>query len=124
MESLLRDIDREQSKMWGDVENLHRHYEKLIGFVRRYIEQATMEWARLVANHPKALLLVVETTRVVDENGYSYGGESEPIRLTTLSLANGEMWDQLLSPTLSKGVQGAEYHGLTQAALEAQPSIG
>lgn len=123
MDSVLRDIDREHSKMRADVENLHRHYEKLAGFVRQYIEQTTVEWARLVTTHPKALLLVVETTRIVDESGYASSGESEPIRFTALQLASGEVWDQLLFPTYSRQVQGAEYHGLVLADLEGKPTI-
>jgi len=122
MDSVLRDIDREQLKMRGDVDNLYRHYEKLAGFVYQHLEQATIEWARLVVSHPKAVLLVVETTHIVGKHGYSLGG-SEPIRLTTLSLANGEIWDQLLSPSLSESVQGVEYHGLTRASLTGQPTI-
>jgi len=122
LESVLRDIDRERSKMQADVDNLNRHYEKLAGYVRQYIEQTTVEWAKLVAGHPRALLLVVETTRIVDEHGNSYG-EEEPIRLTTLLLASGEMWDQLLHPTHSSTVRGVEYHGLTMADLEEKPRI-
>ena len=109
MESVLRDIERERSKIQTDVENLFRHYEKLAGFVRQHLEQTTIEWAKLVASHPKALLLVVETARILDETGYASSGESEPIRFTTLSLASGEMWDQLIYPTFSRQVQGAEY---------------
>lgn len=120
MDSVLRDIDREQGKMQSDIDNLNRHYEKLVGFVRQYIERTTMEWARLVASHPKTVLLVVETTRIVDEHGSSY--ESEPIRFTTLSPTSGEMWDQLLRPQ-SRKVQGSEYHGLTMADLLDKPDI-
>jgi DNA polymerase III epsilon subunit-like protein len=122
MDSVLRDINREQSKMQADVDNLHRHYEKLMGYVRQYVEQTTVEWAKLVASHQKTLLLVVETTRIVDETGYSYGGESEPIRFTGL-LTSGEIWDQLLHPTHSKAVLGAEYHGLQWSDLEGKPTI-
>lgn len=67
MDSILRDIDREQSKMQADVDNLNRHYGKLAGFVGDYIKQATIEWAKLVVSHPKALLLVMETTRIVED---------------------------------------------------------
>jgi DNA polymerase III epsilon subunit-like protein len=121
MDSLLRDIDRERSKMQTDVDNLSRHYEKLQRYMRQYIEQSIVEWAQLVASHSKTLLLIVETTRIVDESGYAYGGESEPIRFTVLSLASGEMWDHLLHPTHSRGVKGTEYHGLTMADLEDKP---
>jgi len=123
MESVLRDLEREKSKMQTDVDNLYRHYEKLQGYVRQYIESTTIEWAKLVASHPKAILLVVETIRILDETGYASSGESEPIRFTTLSLASGEMWDQLIYPTFSRQVQGAEYHGLTLAELEGKPTI-
>src|SRR5436190_22175692 len=123
MDSLLRDMNRERSKMQSDIDNLNRHYENLHGYVRQYIQQATVEWAKLVVSHPKTLLLVVETTRIVDESGYSYGGEVEPIRFTTLSLLEGSVWDQLLRPTHSRQVQGSEYHGLTRTQLEDKPNI-
>jgi DNA polymerase III epsilon subunit-like protein len=123
LESVLRDLERERSKMQTDVDNLYRHYGKLAGFVRQYIESTTIEWAKLVASHPKALLLLVETTRILDESGYASSGESEPIRFTTHQLASGEVWDQLLFPTYSRQVQGAEYHGLVLADLEGQPTI-
>jgi DNA polymerase III epsilon subunit-like protein len=123
MDSVLRDLERERSKIETDVNNLYRHYEKLAAYVRQHLEASTIEWAKLVADHPRALLLAVETTRIVDQAGYSYGGESEPIRLTTRSLANGEMWDQLLRPTHSAQVQGTEYHGLTMADVEDRPTI-
>jgi len=123
MDSVLRDLDRERSKMQSDMENLNRHYEQLCSYVRKHVEQSTVEWAKLVVNHPQALLLVVETTRIVDESGYATDGWSEPIRFTMLSLASGEMWDQLLSPTHSKGVEGTEYHGLTLEDLEGEPRI-
>jgi DNA polymerase III epsilon subunit-like protein len=123
LESVLRDLEREKSKMQADVDNLHRHYEKLAGFVREYIESTTIEWAKLVASHPKALLLLVETTRILDESGYASSGESEPIRFSTLQLASSEVWDQLLFPTYSRQVQGTEYHGLTLAELEGKPTI-
>jgi DNA polymerase III epsilon subunit-like protein len=123
MDSVLRDLERERSKMQSDVENLNRHYGKLVGFVRQYLTQTTVEWAKLVVSHPKTLLLVVETSRIVDESGYSYGVESEPIRFTGLALASGEIWDQLLHPTHSRQVLGAEYHGLTMVDVEAQPRL-
>jgi hypothetical protein len=83
--------------MQSDIDDMNRHYEKLAGYVDQYVGQAVVEWARLVVNHPKALLLVMETTRVVDENGTD--GDSEPIRLTALPLkAGGNIWDQLLCP--------------------------
>lgn len=123
MESVLRDLERSRSKMQTDVTNLHRHYEKLQGYVRQYIEQTTIEWAKLVASHPKAVLLVMETTRILDETGYASSGESEPIRFTILHLASGEVWDQLIYPTFSRQVQGSEYHGLTLADLEGKPTI-
>jgi len=122
MDSVLRDIEREKSKMQADVANLFRHHEKLQNYVRQYIEQTTVEWAKLVTSHPGALLLVVEMTRVVDENGSTYG-ESEPIRFTIKHLASGEMWDQLLHPTHSCEVRGAEYHGLAMADLREKPRI-
>jgi hypothetical protein len=55
MDSVLRDLDRERSKMQSDMENLNRHYEQLCGYVRQHVEQSTVEWAKLVANHPQAL---------------------------------------------------------------------
>ena len=123
MDSVLRDLERERSKMQADVNNMNRHYEKLVGFVREYIVSTTIEWAKLVASHPKALLLLVETTRIVDESGYASSGESEPIRFTTLQLVSGEVWDQLLYPTYSRQVQGTEYHGLVLADLQGKPTI-
>jgi len=123
MESVLRDLEREKSKMQTDVDNLYRHYEKLQGYVRQYIESTTIEWAKLVASHTKAILLVVETIRILDETGYASSGENEPIRFTTLSLASSEVWDQLIYPTYSRQVQGTEYHGLTLAELEGKPTI-
>src|SRR6476646_3979526 len=118
MDSVLRDIERERNKMQTDIDNLFRHYEKLESFVRQHLEQATIEWAKLVASHPKGLLLVIETTHILDEAGYSYGGESEPIRFTALQLESREMWDQLIRPTHSKAVAGKEYHGLAMADLD------
>ena len=123
MDSVLRDIEREKSKMQADVANLFRHHEKLQNYVRQYIEQTTVEWARLVMSHPKALLLAVETTKMVDETGYASSGESEPIRFTTISLTSGEVWDQLLHPFYSKGITGTEYHGLQWSDLEDKPTI-
>ena len=123
MDSLLRDINREEGKMRTDVENLFRHFEKLAGFAHQYLEQSTIEWARLLVTHPQTLLLIVETTPISDESGYSYSGEKEPIRLTALHLTSGEIWDQLLHPTYSKRVQGTEYHGLTATDLEDKPVI-
>jgi DNA polymerase III epsilon subunit-like protein len=121
-DSLLRDLDRERSKMQADVEKFNRHYEDLVEYVRQHVEQTTIEWAKLVANHSKAILLIIETTHVVDENDYTYG-DSEPIRFTTLSLADGEIWDQLLHPEHSKAVRGSEYHGLTMDDLKDKPRI-
>lgn len=121
MDSILRDIDREQGKMRADVENLHRHYEKQVSFVRQYMAESTVEWAKLVVSHPKTVLLIVETTRIHDENGYGFSNDNEPIRLTTLSLVSGEMWDQLLYPTHSQQVYGAAYHGLQRSDLVRQP---
>src|SRR6266567_1287367 len=119
MESVLRDLEREQSKMQTDVANFYRHYEKLAGFVRQHLEQSTIEWARLIASHPRSLLLVMETTRIVDEDGYAtHRSSSEPIRFTTLALTSGEMWDQLLRPSHTRQVTGVEYHGLTIANLD------
>src|ERR1022692_2505249 len=88
MTELLRDINREQGKMQADVDNLNRHYGKLQAYLYEHIEQSVVEWARLVVDHPKALLLVVETTRVVDEDGSAAYG-NEPIRMTSLNPANG-----------------------------------
>jgi DNA polymerase III epsilon subunit-like protein len=66
----------------------------------------------------------VETTRVLDETGYAvYGNESEPIRFTTLSLASGDIWDQLIHPSQSQAVSGSEYHGLAMTDLEGKPTI-
>lgn len=121
MDSLLRDINRERSKMQSDIENLHRHYDQLQGYLYQYLKQATVDWAKVVIDHPRALLLIVETTRIVDSEGDSYGGDVEPVRLTSLSLATDEMWDQLLFPTYSQGIRGTEYHGLVLADLEGRP---
>lgn len=118
MDSILRDINRESSKMRADVDNLYRHYGKMEAYVRQYLEMTTVEWAKLIVDHPKAVLLIVETTRILNESGYTTSGENEPIRFTTLALASGEMWDLLLYPTFSQGVAGEEYHGLTKADLE------
>lgn len=124
MNSFLRDIHREQSKMQGDVENLHRHHEQLQGYLRQYIEQSTREWAQLVLNHPQAVLLIMETTRIIDENGsVAYRDQNEPIRLTCLSLGRSEIWDLLLHPKHSQGVTGTEYHGLTMSDVEEKPTI-
>jgi hypothetical protein len=124
MESLLRDISREREKMQADMANLNRHYEKLETYVCQYVQQAVMEWAKLAINHPRSLLLVVETTRVLDENGYVSTGESEPIRLTAKSPGtDGEIWDQLVCPTYSCTVRGAEYHGLEMIDLVDKPRI-
>ena len=90
--------------MQSDIDNMNRHFEKLAGYVHQHVEQAAVEWARLVATHPKALLLVMETTRVTDESGYATAGDSEPIRLTLLPLVAGNVWDQLLHPTYSHTV--------------------
>lgn len=123
MDSVLRDLHREQAKMQGDISNLSRHYENMRDYVRQYLEATTIEWAKLVADHPKALLLVVETTHIVDENGYYTSSDSEPIRLTTFSRVRGEIWDQKIQPTYSKGVQGTEYHGLVLADLLDKPRL-
>jgi DNA polymerase III epsilon subunit-like protein len=123
MDSVLRDMNRERSKMQSDIDNLNRHYENLHGYVQQYIRQTTVEWAKLVVDHPKTLLLVVETTRIVDERGYATSGENEPIRFTVKPLASGEIWDQLLSPHYSKAVQGTDYHGLTMADLVNKPRL-
>lgn len=123
MDSVLRDINREQEGMQAAIEKLNSRYANMTGYVRQYINQTTIEWAKLVVSHPKALLLVVETTRILDEAGYAAGNESEPIRLTGLEMVTGEMWDQLIQPTHSKVVQGVEYHGLTLADLEGQPRL-
>jgi hypothetical protein len=123
LDSFLRDLDRERGKMQTDFENLERHYQRLHEYVGRYVRQTTQEWARLVVSHPASTLLIVETTRVVDEQGYQqgYSSENEPIRLSTLALASGQTWDVLLSPTHSKAVTGADYHGLQQADLIGKP---
>lgn len=123
MDSLLRDLDREHLKMQSDIEKLHRHYEKLVIYVRQHLEASTIEWAKLIANHPRAVLLAVETTHIVDQSGYSHGGESEPIRFTTRSLASGDMRDYLFRPTHSHQVTGTEYHGLTLDDVEDRPMI-
>lgn len=124
VDSVLRDINREQGKMQSAIGRLNSHYEQMAGYVRQYIEQTTVEWAKLIVSHPKALLLVVETTRILDEAGYAAGNEHEPIRLTTLELASGKGWDQLIRPTYSSQVQGFEYHGLSQRVLEDKPRFG
>jgi DNA polymerase III epsilon subunit-like protein len=118
MDSLLRDINRERQKMQSDVEKLSRHYEQLQTYVSQYVQQTTIEWAKLIVDHPKATLLIVETTRILNESGFSTSGDNEPIRLTTLALASGEIWDLLLYPSRSQDVGGTEYHGLAKADLE------
>jgi DNA polymerase III epsilon subunit-like protein len=124
MDSLLRDLNREQGKMRDDVDNLFRHFEKLSNYVHEYIQQSTIEWAKLLLDHPRTLLLIVETTAMLNEQGYSmHGGENEPIRFTGLALASGEIWDQMLHPTHSMAVGGTEYHGLTMGDLEDKPRL-
>lgn len=123
MESVLRDIDRERSKMESDIDSMNRHYEKLAGYVHQHVEQAAVEWARLVVTHPKALLLVMETTSIINEHGYAVSNESEPIRLTLLPLEAGNIWDQLLHPTYSHDVHGTEYHGLRMADITDKPRL-
>lgn len=115
-DSLLRDLNREHSKMEASIAKMNHHYGELEEYVRQYIEQTTTEWAKLVLNHPKSLLLIVETTR-------TDGGENEPIRLTTLPLAGGEVWDQLLRPIYSQDLTGSAYHGLTMDDLKDKPRI-
>ena len=120
MDSVLRDINREQSKMQSDVDNLHRHYEKMAGFVRQYIEQTTVEWAKLVVSHPRTRLLILETTQVVDEHGYAtHGNNIEPIRITIHS--PNSTYDQLLHPTHSLGVVYTEHHGISWLDVQDKP---
>lgn len=124
VDSLLRDIDREHGKMLSDITNLNRHYDNLKDFTYQYLRQTTIEWAKLILDHPKALLLIVETTLITDKDGYHiYGNQSEPIRFTMLSPAGGLVWDQLIYPSRSQQVQGTEYHGLTLADLDGMPTI-
>lgn len=123
MDSLLRDIDREHSKMLSDITKLNQHYANLQDFTYQYIKQTTIEWAKLILDHPKALLLIVESTRIVDKDGWTTSGDSEPIRFTTLTLTSRQIWDQLIYPSQSQSVGGAEYHGLTLADLEGMPTI-
>jgi hypothetical protein len=118
LDSILRDINREEEKTKKDVENFHYHYEKLRGYVYQHTKQTTIEWAKLVIDHPGAIVLIVETTQILDESGYSSGGYIEPIRFTMLSLAREEVWDYLVRPTYSKRVSGTEYHGLTMADVQ------
>lgn len=120
-DSILRDLNREQEKMYKDIASLQRHYDQLAGFVRQHVMETTVEWAKLIVDHPKTLLLTVETTQVVNEQGWALGNDIEPIRLTVLQIISGDIWDQYLSPTYSKDVRGEEYHGLTQAKLEGSP---
>lgn len=124
MDSILRDIDREHGKMLADITKLNQHYANLQDFTYQYIRQTTIEWAKLVQDHPKTLLLIVETTLIADKDGYHiYGNQSEPIRFTTLSLTSGQVWDQLIYPSQSQCVQGTEYHGLKLADLEGMPTL-
>lgn len=123
MDSFLRDLDREQSKMTADIENFNRHYGKLRDYVRQYVVQSTVEWAQLLVSHPQALALVVETTPVIESGGYRLS-ENEPIRLTACSLSSGVgIYDQLLYPTLSQDVRGVDYHGLRMSDLVDQPRL-
>lgn len=115
-DSLLRDINRERSKMEASIRKLDYHYEQMASYVQSHLEHSTIEWARLVLDHPKSLLLIVETTR-------TDGGENEPIRLTTLPLVGGEIWDQLLQPIYSQDLTGSAYHGLTMDDLKDKPRI-
>lgn len=115
-DSILRDLNREQSKIQATIANFNHHYGDLEGYVRQYVEQTTIEWAKLVLDHPKSLLLIVETS-------LTDGGDNEPIRFTGLPLAGDEIWDQLIHPTLSKDVYWTEHHGLTMSDMENQPSI-
>ncbi|SRR6266700_3245138 len=124
MDSVLRDINREKSKMEDDVANLNRHYEKLRGYVYEHLKQTTVEWARLVVDHPKALALIVETSPIVDENGYASSGGHEPIRFTACRFTDSTiLLDQLLHPTHSREVGGAEYHGLTVFDVVDKPRL-
>lgn len=119
----LRDINREQAKMKTDVESLTRHYGQLESFLYGYIRQSVIEWARLIETHQKAVLLIVETTQIVDANGHGLSSHNEPIRFTTRQLATGEVWDQLIHPTHSEGIAGTEYHGLSWFDVLDQPKI-
>jgi DNA polymerase III epsilon subunit-like protein len=124
MESLLRDLDREAGKMQADVEKLHRHYENWQLYVRQYIQQTTVEWAKLVLSHPLSLLLIVETTPIVGKDGCATTTEHEPIRLTAFSLFTGKIiYDQLIHPSLSQGVKGHDHHGLLASDLVDQPRL-
>lgn len=123
MDSILRDIDREHGKMETGISNLNRHYGNLRDYVSQYLKTSIIEWAKLVVDHPKALLLIVETTRILNEDGYSTSGDSEPIRLTTLSRVRGEIWDQKLHPAHSKKVEGTEYHGIMFPDLLDKPRL-
>lgn len=119
----LKDINREQGKMLSDIESMNRHYVKLQDSLYQLIRYNVIEWARLVESHPKAVLLIVETTQIVDEHGRGLSGHNEPIRFTTRHIASGEIWDQLIKPTHSKGVAGTEFHGLSWFDVLDQPKI-
>jgi DNA polymerase III epsilon subunit-like protein len=124
MDSFLRDIDRSRSKMQTDVERLYRHYDQLAAFVHQYTEQTTVEWARLVATHPQTLLLIIETTPVVDRAGSASSGGNEPIRMTAYQPATETVvLDQLLHPTHSHDVKGFEYHGLLMSDVVDMPRL-
>lgn len=124
MDSILRDINREHGKMLSDISNLNRHYDQLQDFTYQYIRQTTIEFAKLVVDHPKSLLLIVETTRIFGEQGWAIDGrETEPIRFTSLSLTTGEIWDQLLHPTYTNSVNGEEYHGIWMSNLIEKPRL-
>jgi hypothetical protein len=123
LDSILRDINREQGKLDTDVANFNRHYEKMRAYVYLHTKQTTIEWAKLVKDHAKALILIVETTHIVDEYGHASSNGIEPIRFTTLSIASGEIGDHLIRPTYSKGVHGTEFHGLSQVDLEEKPLL-
>jgi DNA polymerase III epsilon subunit-like protein len=121
-ESFLKHISYKQGKMQGAIANMNRYYDEMTDFIRQYIVETTVEWAKLVVSHPKTTLVIVETTPIVDDMGNSYTGESEPIRITTFFFEKETyILDQLICPTISKDVKGTEYHGLSWSDVREYP---
>jgi hypothetical protein len=112
MDSLLRDLNREHYKMQRDMIALDLHYKNLETYLYQYVKNSVVEWAKLILNHPKASLLIIETTPIYDYNGYA-NGDNEPIRFTGMSLVGNQKWDLLVKPTHSKQIGGTQHHGLT-----------
>lgn len=122
MDSLFGKIDYVRGKMQSDIDRLFRHHDEQVEFIKQHIRQATIDWARTTIDNPKTLLVILETTPIVNEYG-SVLQDHEPIRFTSFDPVTGELYDQLFAPTSSKEVRGAEYHGLTLADVGGKPLL-